>query len=275
MFAMVATFAFNANAQSPEAELILTQNTDQVLVPGGVSCGGSDNYWIREYVLSDYGITSDIQITGVQFGIEAVDFDEDLEIYAFEFNGFPVGFDITNLPVEAAFGTKTIGPADIGTLVSADFDAPATISAGATLVVVVSQPFASGNNLFMGVTAGETKESYLASEGCGITEPATVASVGFPDAKHVVNLIYDDVVSVGDNLADLIAVYPNPVSDVLSLKIPSSIEVTNVAMFDMLGKNVGAVYSNGTINTSAFAQGVYTLKVETTSGTLTQKVVKQ
>lgn len=89
------------------------------------------------------------------------------------------------------------------------------------------------------------------------------------------NLTDEPAASIGDNLAEMIAVYPNPTTDVLNLNIPSNIEVTNVAMYDVLGKNVGAVYSNGTINTSSFAQGVYTLKVETTSGTLTQKVVKQ
>ena len=275
MFAMVASFAFNANAQSPEAEVILTQNTDEVFVAGGVSCGGFDNYWFREYVLSEYGITTDISLTGVEFGLEQLDFAEDMEVYAFEYNGFPVGFDITNLPVEAAFGTITIDASNIGTKIRANFNTPATVSAGATIIVAVVQPFASGNALFLGATATETKESYIASVECGILEPATVASVGFPGAKHLINLVADDAASVGSNLSDLIAVYPNPTSDVLNLKMPSSIEVTNVAMYDVLGKNVGAVYSNGTINTSAFAQGLYTLKVETTSGTLTQKVVKQ
>jgi hypothetical protein len=169
----------------------------------------------------------------------------------------------------------TVGPANIGTKIRVDFNAPATIAAGSTLVVAVVQPFASGNGIFLGVTADETKESFIGSEGCALLEPQTVASVGFPDAKHLINLVADDAASVGDNLSSLISIYPNPTTDVLNLKMPSSIEVTNVAMFDMLGKNVGAVYSNGTINTSSFAQGVYTLKVETTSGTLTQKVVKQ
>ncbi|WP_139855871.1 T9SS type A sorting domain-containing protein [Aequorivita sinensis] len=110
----------------------------------------------------------------------------------------------------------------------------------------------------------------------GLTEWTNISGIigeSFPSFAW--NLTDEPIASIGDNLAEMIAVYPNPTTDVLNLNIPSSIEVTNVAMYDVLGKNVGAVYSNGTINTSSFAQGVYTLKVETTSGTLTQKVVKQ
>ena len=112
--------------------------------------------------------------------------------------------------------------------------------------------------------------------GAGATDWTNIAGlIGEPFPSFAWNLTDEPIASIGDNLAEMIAVYPNPTTDVLNLNIPSSIEVTNVAMYDVLGKNVGAVYSNGTINTSSFAQGVYTLKVETTSGTLTQKVVKQ
>ncbi|MCG2430878.1 T9SS type A sorting domain-containing protein [Aequorivita xiaoshiensis] len=112
--------------------------------------------------------------------------------------------------------------------------------------------------------------------GAGATDWTNIAGlIGEPFPSFAWNLTDEPIASIGDNLAEMIAVYPNPTTDVLNLNIPSNIEVTNVAMYDVLGKNVGAVYSNGTINTSSFAQGVYTLKVETTSGTLTQKVVKQ
>ena len=112
--------------------------------------------------------------------------------------------------------------------------------------------------------------------GAGATDWTNIAGlIGEAFPSFAWKLTDEPIASIGDNLAEMIAVYPNPTTDVLNLNIPSNIEVTNVAMYDVLGKNVGAVYSNGTINTSSFAQGVYTLKVETTSGTLTQKVVKQ
>lgn len=84
-----------------------------------------------------------------------------------------------------------------------------------------------------------------------------------------------EVLGVNDNVMSSVSVYPNPTSDILNIKTPSNIEVNSVALFDVLGKQVMADYSNGTINMSALSQGVYLLKVETSAGTLTQKVVKQ
>lgn len=112
--------------------------------------------------------------------------------------------------------------------------------------------------------------------GESLFEWTNIASViGEPFGSFAWTLKDEPTASIGDNLAEMIAIYPNPTTDVLNLNIPSNLEVSSVSMYDVLGKNVGAVYSNGTINTSAFAQGVYTLRIETTSGTLTQKVVKQ
>lgn len=97
--------------------------------------------------------------------------------------------------------------------------------------------------------------------------PATFPSFGWT--------MKGDVLGVNDNIADLVSVFPNPATDVLNVKLNSSIEVSDVAMYNVLGKKVGVSYNNGVINVSGLAQGVYVLKVNTTAGTLTQKVVKQ
>ena len=81
--------------------------------------------------------------------------------------------------------------------------------------------------------------------------------------------------SVGDNLAELVDIFPNPANDILQVRVPASINVNSVALFDVLGKNTGAVLVNGQINVSQLARGVYILNVNTDSGTLTQKIVKQ
>ncbi|WP_313111299.1 T9SS type A sorting domain-containing protein [Aequorivita sediminis] len=146
---------------------------------------------------------------------------------------------------------------------------------------VFGEPGGDGRwNWFGSVSAFPNEEPVLIDPadlfGAGATDWTNISGlIGESFPSFAWNLTDEPIASIGDNLAEMIAVYPNPTTDVLNLNIPSSIEVTNVAMYDVLGKNVGAVYSNGTINTSSFAQGVYTLKVETTSGTLTQKVVKQ
>jgi hypothetical protein len=277
MFAMVASFAFNANAQdSPNAEIILSQNTDEIFVAGGVACAGSDNFWLREYVLADEGVTSDILLTGVEFGVEAMDFDEDFEVYAWDYVGFPAGFDITAPPTAIASGFITVTPGEIGTKIRATFDSPALVSSSSTIVVAFVQPFADGNNVYPGITADETKTSYIGSEACALTEPATPASVGFPDSKVMVNIVADDdVAGVGENIADVVSVYPNPTTDVFNVKLPSNVEVTSSSLVDILGKTTGVVYNNGIMDVSSLASGVYFLNLDTNLGTYTQKVVKQ
>jgi len=81
--------------------------------------------------------------------------------------------------------------------------------------------------------------------------------------------------SVEDNLADLINIYPNPATTQINVDVPSSIEILDVALYDILGKNTGAVLVNGIIDVSNISRGVYILNVKTDQGTLTQKVIKR
>ncbi len=85
----------------------------------------------------------------------------------------------------------------------------------------------------------------------------------------------DPVLSVGDNLLSLLSVYPNPTSDILKINVPASVEISNVSLFDLLGKNTGALLLNGSIDISNLNKGIYLLSLETNQGTLTQKIVKK
>jgi len=84
-----------------------------------------------------------------------------------------------------------------------------------------------------------------------------------------------EVLSVRDNLLSQIEIYPNPVSNVLNVRTPAGLTVENAQLFDVLGKNTGAQLVNGQLDVSQLARGVYILNLETSGGTLTQKVVKQ
>ena len=83
------------------------------------------------------------------------------------------------------------------------------------------------------------------------------------------------ILSVEDNLADLINIYPNPATTHINVDFPASIEILDVALYDILGKNTGAVLANGIIDVSNISRGVYILNVKTDQGTLTQKVIKR
>lgn len=83
------------------------------------------------------------------------------------------------------------------------------------------------------------------------------------------------LLSTNDHLLSQIAVYPNPATDIINVNVPSSIEISGATIYDILGKNTGASINNGAIDISNLTKGIYILSVETTAGTLTQKVVKK
>jgi hypothetical protein len=83
------------------------------------------------------------------------------------------------------------------------------------------------------------------------------------------------ILGVGDNLADLVNIYPNPATTRINIDVPANIEITDVALYDVLGKNTGATLINGTIDVTNLSRGVYILNIKSTQGTLTQKVIKR
>lgn len=278
----VLSMAFVTNAQ-----VDITHSASTDIVAGSVACqaGGvtSDNVYYRAFNLNDFGITNSWEVTNVQLGWETI-------------TGVPAGYPavITIWENDPAFPFPDTTPTVVaeipvnlddtmtGTLV--DFPITgAVVAAGTELIVSIgwaSDQIDDGGNgvasVFIGSNAaGQTSPSYISSEGCGLSQPGDLADIGFPDMHLIMTVTGQDFLSVGDNLADVVSIFPVPATDVLNVKVPSNIEVTEVTLHDLLGRNTGAVYSNETINVSDLSRGVYMLTVKTTEGTLTQKVIKK
>ena len=83
------------------------------------------------------------------------------------------------------------------------------------------------------------------------------------------------IIGVDDRLTDLVKIYPNPATTRINIDVPANIEFTEVVLYDVLGKNSGATFINGTIDVSNLTRGVYILHIKSTQGTLTQKVIKR
>jgi Secretion system C-terminal sorting domain len=85
----------------------------------------------------------------------------------------------------------------------------------------------------------------------------------------------EPILAVGDNLAELVQIYPNPVTTRINIDVPANIKILDVALYDILGKNTGATLVNGAIDVTNLSRGVYILNVKSDQGTLTQKVIKR
>jgi hypothetical protein len=71
-------------------------------------------------------------------------------------------------------------------------------------------------------------------------------------------------------------VYPNPATDAVRLVLPGNAETTSVVLTDIRGVRMsGASYSNGTLNVSGLAKGMYTLSVSDGQKVFHQRFVKQ
>lgn len=80
---------------------------------------------------------------------------------------------------------------------------------------------------------------------------------------------------VDENQISQVAIFPNPTSEIVNIKTPGSIEVQNAVLYDVLGKDTGARLVNGSMSVSHLPRGVYLLNLETSAGTITEKIVKQ
>jgi hypothetical protein len=67
-------------------------------------------------------------------------------------------------------------------------------------------------------------------------------------------------------------IYPNPVTDILTLKTQEKIQ--NVSMYDASGRMVNVQLNNGQINVTTLPKGIYILKAVTDKAVYQQKVIK-
>ncbi|RYD94491.1 MAG: T9SS type A sorting domain-containing protein, partial [Sphingobacteriales bacterium] len=90
---------------------------------------------------------------------------------------------------------------------------------------------------------------------------------------------YTNVVLATDTFADNGAdamVYPNPVKDVLHIKTAPGVEVIAYAVYNMLGQPVyKSTDSREAVETKNFSNGIYTLEIITTKGSVSKKFIKE
>lgn len=254
-----------------------TQNTDPTLAIACASATAFRNNKISTVfdLVNDFGITTEFYITDAEIAIGPVTtpagFPLTLNLYLNSGAAYPNG-------TLTLIGTTevTITNADANTIISTPISA--TIPAGTTELVYEAQLIDDGTETnFMRFGAnndGPSGINWIEATNCGAATPTNFTALGLTQSI-VMNLVGDTELSVDKNLLSQVSIYPNPASDILMVKLPSTVEVNNAVLYDVLGKNTGVTLVNGELNVSSLSRGVYILTLNTTAGTLTQKVVKQ
>ncbi|QNJ96822.1 T9SS type A sorting domain-containing protein [Constantimarinum furrinae] len=272
------------------AQITLSQSVDPVTIDSpGVACWSSgtgeyrDNAFARTYDLNSFGITGDFEISAVEFGQSTADDGKSMDINIYTSDSE----DLTTATLTLVGTTSQIvTSAGDNTLITTPL--VQLIPAGSIVVVevfgpdegtTVNQRFFPGFNM-----AGENSTPWLKSNGTGTGGASTGCGIEWTDANtvvagapqpYVINLVGTEILGVGDNLSELVSIYPNPTTTVLNVDLPGNVEVLSAQLYDVLGKDTGLQLVNGAINTSNLSRGVYILNLKTDRGTLTQKVVKE
>ncbi|MBK9598284.1 MAG: T9SS type A sorting domain-containing protein [Flavobacteriales bacterium] len=71
-----------------------------------------------------------------------------------------------------------------------------------------------------------------------------------------------------------LSVYPNPVTDVLHVVLPTGYSAEDLRLLDALGRSMPVSHSGSAIDLSGLASGAYVIMVDGPSGKLTLRVVK-
>ncbi len=170
----------------------ITHSSSQAITPlNSVACGDgtttTDNQFLRHFDLDAFSLTSGLDVTDVEFAVESVNLAAlNVTVNLYNWNG--VTFTYPNLTLIGT-ASQVVGTGASGTIVS--FPVTGSVPAGDWLVVEVKTPDTTGvSGFWIGSnTASESAASYLASTTCGLPNPASTASIGFPGMHIVINVL--------------------------------------------------------------------------------------
>ncbi len=104
---------------------------------------------------------------------------------------------------------------------------------------------------------------------------STVLAVNITDGATA-TILNDDVALSINTVENIdLSIYPNPVKDVLYLKV-ENVKIENIELFNILGKSVKNIQlKNTTIDVSAVNSGMYILQIKTEKGITTKRIIKE
>jgi subtilisin family serine protease len=90
-------------------------------------------------------------------------------------------------------------------------------------------------------------------------------------------LALENALEISENISSEIIIHPNPVHDILSVKLPPSVNSAEITIYDAAGKNVlntNVTGSQSSIDTEQLASGIYLYRITSKQKTVTGKLLK-
>lgn len=266
--ALILGSIFFVNAQQT-----ITHNNDSELLEAGgsVGCGTGVNLFSRSFVLEDFDIAGDFEVTQVEFGLQDY-FATPVTVKLYTTSqAYPGGYP--GALTELASEEITFEENGESLFVMKQVDINATVPAGSELVVEISGEFFISGNM-----AGSTAPSYLMSETCGATTPTNVEEFNFPDVNYVINVTgLGGTAGITDLSGNAFTIYPNPADNLLTIAGSTTLDKIEIA--DINGRIVKSVSVEdavqASVNVSDLASGMYMVTVTSGNQLMTKKIVKK
>lgn len=107
-----------------------------------------------------------------------------------------------------------------------------------------------------------------------VNVPFVVTNVLFDPNKHIISRNNTATLSVTDfESKTQVAIFPNPAKHSVKIELQNQNELEKIEIFNALGQFLATEYQQD-FSISAYAQGVYSLKISTTEGVYYKKIIK-
>ena len=108
-----------------------------------------------------------------------------------------------------------------------------------------------------------------------VSVPFTVTGVQFDPNYHIISRNNTATLNVETfSIDEVISLYPNPVENILTVKIPNDVQLQSIILFNELGQKV-LEGNTATIDMTSLSQGVYQVKLFTNEGEIHKKLIKK
>lgn len=179
------TVNYTVTSSVSTAPVTLSQNTSSVAVAlAGIACNpGGDNTFYRVYDLTALGYTSDLTLNNIKFSVESSAVDRLVTVSAYTLSGALTNENLTLLGSNTVTATTSTSIIDYTVAMGG-----LTVPGGSTLVVSYAVASSTGNSFIPGANAaGQSAPVFIKAVDCGIAQPTSLTTVGFPNVHIIID----------------------------------------------------------------------------------------
>lgn len=287
-FAIILFLIFTHSLVAQQITITQNNNTTNITA-GGLVCFDIDNVeegelleamYFDNHFARSFDLQNDHDIAG-EFVISSVGIAQrrgqnmsiDINIYTSN----TINLDDPDLDLNLV-ATETLPVFDLNNDELLFVNIDAVIPAGEILVVEIFAPnsgTATNKGFSMGINnAGHTQPSYIKAPECDVVDFMNAINLDAGDEAYIMTVTGEETLSTNQNEISKIEVYPNPVTSVLNIDLPSSVVLKEAQLINMNAQVQNVKYVDGFMDVSNLASGQYMLKLSTNSGTFIHKVIK-